>query len=468
MADGRRSVSKTTQGEEQKEEKSDLEKFMELILTKMEENNNKIETKLIHLDENNKKMRIKLDETSQKAEGNSKSLEQKLEENSQKTEENNQSLEKRLGEKLEITLEKMEEKLEENSQKVEQKLEENNRKAEENSQRLQKKLEQTSKRLEDQIEQRINKSIGEVKMLYEEMMNKHETLETKLTSENQEIVVQIQQHKERINMVEEEIEKEAEWTNKRFMMVDENISEIKKEQKTSKEKEDQLENKWKIEMTDSGSDTYLSEDGKRKGNEFDGIFSKSRKVYRSPDTKNAGGRENEITELMKTLITDNKKKDKELEDIKNMVEICQKERKKNNLIMKGLPISTSDMEQLKNEIGNFLNKELRIMAELNKVQKINDNMCIIEFSNFEDKLRVLKAKSNLRSYRQHRVYIECDVTLKEIDMQKNLRHIAAKEKANGKRIIMGYGFIVIEDTKWRWNHSGVIYKRIGKDIQIIG
>uniref|UniRef100_A0A6P7GZA9 Uncharacterized protein LOC114348368 n=1 Tax=Diabrotica virgifera virgifera TaxID=50390 RepID=A0A6P7GZA9_DIAVI len=135
------------------------------------------------------------------------------------------------------------------------------------------------------------------------------------------------------------------------------------------------------------------------------------------------------------------------------LEICQKERKKNNLIMKGLPISTSDMEQLKNEIGNFLNKELRIMAELNKVQKINDNMCIIVFNKFEDKLRVLKAKSNLRSYRQHRVYIECDLTLKEIDMQKNLRHIAAKEKANGKRIKMGYGFIVIEDTKWRWNHN---------------
>ncbi|XP_050500864.1 uncharacterized protein LOC126880839 [Diabrotica virgifera virgifera] len=228
MADGRRSVSKTTQGEEQKEEKSDLEKFMELILTKMEENNNKIETKLIHLDENNKKMRIKLDETSQKAEGNknsqkaeenNKSVEQKLEENSKKSERNNKLLEQRLGEKLEETLEKMEYELEE-----------------------------TSKRLEEQIEQRVSRSIGEVKMLYEEMMNKHETLETKLTSENQEIIIQIQQHKERINMVEEDMEKEAEWTNKRFMMVDENINEIKKEQKTSKEKEDQLENKWKIEV----------------------------------------------------------------------------------------------------------------------------------------------------------------------------------------------------------------------------
>ncbi|XP_050503543.1 uncharacterized protein LOC126882613 [Diabrotica virgifera virgifera] len=237
MADGRRSVSKTTQGEEQKEEKSDLEKFMELRLTKMEENNNKIETKLIHLDENNKKMRIKLDETSQKAEGNSKSLEQKLEENSQKAEENNKSVEHKLEENSK--------KSERNNKLLEQRLGE---KLEETLEKMEYKLEETSKRLEEQIEQRVSKSIGEVKMLYEEMMNKHETLETKLTSENQEIIIQIQQHKERINMVEEDMEKEAEWTNKRFMMVDENISEIKKEQKTSKEKEDQLENKWKIEI----------------------------------------------------------------------------------------------------------------------------------------------------------------------------------------------------------------------------
>ncbi|XP_050497793.1 J domain-containing protein DDB_G0295729-like [Diabrotica virgifera virgifera] len=128
------------------------------------------------------------------------------------------------------------------------KLEENNRKAEKNSQRLEKKLEENIKRIEEQMEQRVNKSIGEVKMLYGEIMSKHENLETKLTVENQEIKTQIQEHKERINIVEEDIEKEAEWTNRRFNMVDENINQIKKDQKTSKEKEDQLENKLKFEV----------------------------------------------------------------------------------------------------------------------------------------------------------------------------------------------------------------------------
>lgn len=258
-------------------------------------------------------------------------------------------------------------------------------------------------------------------------------------------------------------------------------------------------------MTDS--DENFSEDGKRKNpDNLHEIFSRSKKVFRTPDKSNTKmntqDNQEEMKELLRQLTAENKKKNEELEDIRNMLgdvvqelkeirkenseykkqmkeiilenenlkkemanmkqkmdkieitlEICQKDMKKNNLIMKGLPIDTADTELLKNTVETFIGKELGIETEINRTQKINNMMCVIEFKKFEDKLKVLRAKSKLTNYKPHRVYIECDLTLKEIDMQKNLRNIAVNEKANGRKTKIGYGFIIIEDKKWKWNQN---------------
>lgn len=255
----------------------------------------------------------------------------------------------------------------------------------------------------------------------------------------------------------------------------------------------------------SDSESNLSEDSKRKRgdeNENEGIFSRSKKITRTPEKtkfKKPGDNQDEVKEMLKELLMDNKRKTSEMEEIKNImsniayemkefrkenaeikqqmqqlkkenkdlkkeinemrqkmekteinVEYCQKVSKRNNLVIKGLPINTNDNETIKEDMQNFIKQELGIQAKICRASRINDRMCTIEMQMFEDKMKILRAKSKLRNKREDQIYIDCDYTLKEIDMQKNLREIAARERKNGKKVKMGYNFLIINGTKRKW------------------
>lgn len=257
-------------------------------------------------------------------------------------------------------------------------------------------------------------------------------------------------------------------------------------------------------MTDS--DSSLSEDSKRKYRDDDteGIFARSKKLMRTPDksslSKKSDDNQNEIKELLKELLKDNKRKTKEMEEIKKFmgniehemkeirkenaeinqqmkqmrkeneglkkeikemkqkmektektVELCQKATKRNNLIVKGLPINMSNNEMIKEKVQNFIKQELGIEAKICRASKINDKVGVIEMEMFEDKMKILRAKSKLKNKKGEQIYIESDLTQKEIEMQKKLREMTAMERKNGKEVKMGYNFLIIDGTKYKWN-----------------
>lgn len=257
--------------------------------------------------------------------------------------------------------------------------------------------------------------------------------------------------------------------------------------------------------SDETSDDGKRKRGEREEGEEEG-FIRSKKTARTPAkvklNKQKMEEKDELKEMIKELLRENKKKAKETEEIKNMLgemaqeikefrkenkeykeqmeelrrenkvvmeemntmkqkmekmesclEKCQKEEKKNNLLIKGLEMNIKGGEELREGIQNFVKSELGIEVEVVNTRKINDKTCVIEMKTFEEKLKILQNKKKLKNMKDQKIYIECDYTEREMEMQKIIRTRAAEEKKNGRIVKIGYGFLVIDGSKWKWNRD---------------
>ncbi|KAK9700956.1 hypothetical protein QE152_g30918 [Popillia japonica] len=110
-------------------------------------------------------------------------------------------------------------------------------------------------------------------------------------------------------------------------------------------------------------------------------------------------------------------------------------------------------EELREGVQNFVKSELGIEVEVVNTRKINDKTCVIEMKTFEEKLKILQNKKKLKNMKDQKIYIECDYTEREMEMQKIIRTRAAEEKKNGRIVKIGYGFLVIDGSKWKWNRD---------------
>lgn len=257
--------------------------------------------------------------------------------------------------------------------------------------------------------------------------------------------------------------------------------------------------------SDETSDDGKRKRGEREEGEEEG-FIRSKKTARTPAkvklNKQKMEEKDELKEMIKELLRENKKKAKETEEIKNMLgemaqeikefrkenkeykeqmeelrrenkvvmeemntmkqkmekmesclEKCQKEEKKNNLLIKGLEMNIKGGEELREGVQNFVKSELGIEVEVVNTRKINDKTCVIEMKTFEEKLKILQNKKKLKNMKDQKIYIECDYTEREMEMQKIIRTRAAEEKKNGRIVKIGYGFLVIDGSKWKWNRD---------------
>ncbi|KAI4464817.1 hypothetical protein MML48_3g00002221 [Holotrichia oblita] len=198
--------------------------------------------------------------------------------------------------------------------------------------------------------------------------------------------------------------------------------------------------------SDETSDDGKRKRGEREEGEEEG-FIRSKKTARTPtkvkSNKQKMEEKDELKEMIKELLRENKKKAKETEEIKNMLgemaqeikefrkenkeykeqmeelrrenkvvmeemntmkqkmekmesclEKCQKEEKKNNLLIKGLEMNIKGGEELREGVQNFVKSELGIEVEVVNTRKINDKTCVIEMKTFEEKLKILQNKKN--------------------------------------------------------------------------
>lgn len=210
------------------------------------------------------------------------------------------------------------------------------------------------------------------------------------------------------------------------------------------------------------------------------IFAPSKRVLRSPryinkETENPPEM-NELKDMMKEMMSELKRNTDELRKIRDemkkkeeewavekeelkgrlstlerKLDLQDKNKRKNNTILTGIEIEGDNLDK---SIEMIIKKELDIVASIKKsyrlVNQKNIPMYMIEWSTWNDKMKVMRNKHKLKE-NSRKIYIENDLTPDERKIQLELRHIARQEKAKNKRVKVGYQKICIEGVEFKWN-----------------
>lgn len=168
----------------------------------------------------------------------------------------------------------------------------------------------------------------------------------------------------------------------------------------------------------------------------------------------------EFREELGRIREENKVIKKELEEarlkldyMENKLDFYEKERKRNNIVVKGLKLDTNNQDMLKEEMSNFLKEHLGMATVIKRVQRIKDNICVIELNNWEEKMKVMENKRKLKDLKDIKVYIDSDLTRNEQEAQKRIREIAGREKNKGNEVRVGFNKLWINGEKWVWNRK---------------
>lgn len=251
------------------------------------------------------------------------------------------------------------------------------------------------------------------------------------------------------------------------------------------------------------SDEYLTDEGKRKKEDVDELFKRSKRTVRTP-TKGEGSKasmENQMKtmiSLMEGLVWDTKdiktKQQNNNEETKKLqveirrlrkvqrefkgeikerkgtnekamreiekIERMEGDKRKKNIILQGLRVSTTNTKVLKEEIEGFMTNALGVTLKVEMVKKLKEDMCLVELNSKNDKRRVMQCKSNLRNLIvSHKVYLSDDLTQNKRKIQNIIRKQAKDETAKGKIVKVGYKKLTCDQELWTWsNTSGKLEK----------
>lgn len=152
---------------------------------------------------------------------------------------------------------------------------------------------------------------------------------------------------------------------------------------------------------------------------------------------------------------------KELIDMKMYIERLEKEKRKNNIVVKGLEIREKEPEKIKELINSFVKEQLGITAEIKTATKLREKIYVIELHKEDDKKQIMQNKRKLRDLKMEKIFIDNDLTKKEREKQKHIRLRAQEERRKGNDVKVGFNKISINGIEWRWNHSNTQLERKG-------
>jgi hypothetical protein len=139
--------------------------------------------------------------------------------------------------------------------------------------------------------------------------------------------------------------------------------------------------------------------------------------------------------------------------IEEKLEYIERENIRNNIVMKGLELQTIEQEGLKEKVKNFLSEYVGVTAEIRRIRRIKENICVVQLNSWEEKLSIMENKRKLGNLRIMKVYIDNDLTKREQEVQKKIREIAKNERSKGTEVRVGYNKLWINREKWVWNRS---------------
>lgn len=155
----------------------------------------------------------------------------------------------------------------------------------------------------------------------------------------------------------------------------------------------------------------------------------------------------------KSIKEENLKIKNELQEMENRIEMIEKVSKENNIIVTGLEIDQYDTEALTEKMGDVFKDHLQVEVNIKKAFKLGKKTCLIELNNSEDKKAVMQNKYKLKENKNESIFINDDLTKREMNINKEIRSLAKKEKDSGKKVKIGYRKLTINDEVWRWNKS---------------
>lgn len=237
-------------------------------------------------------------------------------------------------------------------------------------------------------------------------------------------------------------------------------------------------------MSKTGSEAETDEEYKRKRDDHEDCFGRSKITKRTPSKGKERKEETQdvMIKMMQELMNkndemmleirkirdeqtqnnkqlleikqENENLKKEMKQLHERVERMEKNNKRKNLIVAGLKVDGKDERQIRTKMEKFMDQELQISIKLRNAIKIGDQTFVIETETMADKVEILKNKSKLRQ-RKERIYIDNDLTVKEREIQREIHEMAKEERNKGKRVKVGYKKLIVNGREWKWDEDGV-------------
>lgn len=131
-------------------------------------------------------------------------------------------------------------------------------------------------------------------------------------------------------------------------------------------------------------------------------------------------------------------------DLENRMEREDKNRRRNNIVLKEVKL---EGQNVKAEVEEFLRTELDTNVQIVEAYQIRNKVVIAKVMDWTQKKKIMENKGKLRGTN---MFIDNDLTQKEMDTQKKLRDIARHEREKGNTAKVGYQKIIINDKLYNW------------------
>lgn len=239
------------------------------------------------------------------------------------------------------------------------------------------------------------------------------------------------------------------------------------------------------------SEDNSTDEGRKKRMPEDDIFGKSKKFIRTPskkvenedklekviymiqnltvELKEMREEQKEYREELRELREENKQIKQEnaeltqkLHEVEKKVDNLEKAKRRNNVVLQGIEMSTNDQNALKVEIEDFIQKVLNVNKEIKGARKLGNRIYLIEMKNSSDKEEIMKNKNKLKELKNIKVFINDDMSKTEREIQGKIRKKAKEELANGNNVRTGFQKIIINDEEWVWNKNTELFEKTGR------
>lgn len=166
----------------------------------------------------------------------------------------------------------------------------------------------------------------------------------------------------------------------------------------------------------------------------------------------------ELKEMRKEMKRKEEKWEEEREQLISRIEILEnrqeseeREKKKNNIVVKGLSIENEN-ENVKEKVEEFIKKEMKIETKLTKAMKINigtkSEMILAQVESWEMKRKIMEGKSKLKGTK---IYVDNDLTKNEREIQREIRNIVRETARAGDKVRIGYQKLAINEKEYKWS-----------------